>query len=85
MRVGFFVVLGTHPHADHISQIDGCVNINVAEREELVEIVHIGEGRVVQLRGHRPYKKMDELTKINGISNKMKELRQRKRSLYKRK
>lgn len=44
-----------------------CIDINQASKNELKEIIHIGEERVNELIEHRPYKNIDELQKINGI------------------
>ncbi|MDQ0258060.1 beta-lactamase superfamily II metal-dependent hydrolase [Evansella vedderi] len=49
--------------------ISTCININSATKEQLTEIVHIGEERADQLMNLRPFNSVDELTKINGIGS----------------
>ncbi|WP_078555326.1 MBL fold metallo-hydrolase [Bacillus alkalicellulosilyticus] len=44
-----------------------CIDINSASIQELEKIVHIGKERAEALVQHRPFKKVEELTKINGI------------------
>lgn len=44
------------------------ININVAPLEDLVKIVHLGETRALELISLRPFSSLDELSKINGIS-----------------
>lgn len=44
-----------------------CVDINSASFEEVQGIIHIGESRAELLIEARPYKSVDDLTKINGI------------------
>lgn len=45
-----------------------CIDINQASPKQLQEIIHIGEGRAEAIIESRPYKSLDELMKINGIS-----------------
>lgn len=44
------------------------ININTASLENLIKIVHIGESRGIELISLRPFTSLDELSKINGIS-----------------
>jgi len=44
------------------------IDINTASPEDLVEIIHIGEVRALELISLRPFSSLDELTKIKGIS-----------------
>ncbi|RXJ04052.1 MBL fold metallo-hydrolase [Anaerobacillus alkaliphilus] len=44
-----------------------CIDINTASLEQLEQITHIGPERAQQLVQLRPFKSVDELTKINGI------------------
>jgi competence protein ComEC len=46
---------------------DGKVNLNTASFEELQLIVHIGPDRAQQIIDLRPFKSVDQLTKVNGI------------------
>lgn len=48
----------------------GCIDINKATTFELQGIIHIGEARAEQIIDQRPFKSVDELTKINGIADK---------------
>ncbi|WP_078430258.1 MBL fold metallo-hydrolase [Alkalihalobacterium alkalinitrilicum] len=62
---------------EEVNLIDGdladsreeCININNATLEDLIEIVHIGDERVEQLLAFRPFEKIEDLTKINGIGS----------------
>jgi competence protein ComEC len=47
--------------------IGGMVNINTATLEDLMKIIHISEARGKELIKLRPFGKIDDLTKINGI------------------
>ncbi|MFN7250078.1 MAG: MBL fold metallo-hydrolase [Anaerobacillus sp.] len=44
-----------------------CLDINNASIEELLKITHIGKERAEQLINLRPFKSIDELSRINGI------------------
>jgi DNA uptake protein ComE-like DNA-binding protein len=44
-----------------------CVNINTATYESLLQIVHIGPERAEQLISLRPFRSVDDMTRINGI------------------
>lgn len=44
-----------------------CIDINQASYEEVQNIIHIGPERAQDLIDQRPYDKVDDLTKINGI------------------
>jgi competence protein ComEC len=44
-----------------------CLDVNNASIEELLQITHIGEERAEQLINLRPFKSIDELSRINGI------------------
>ena len=46
------------------------IDINTAPAEDLIKIVHIGEGRAQELISLRPFYSLDELTRISGISPK---------------
>ncbi|WP_051314698.1 MBL fold metallo-hydrolase [Alteribacter aurantiacus] len=45
-----------------------CIDINEAVLNELVEIIHIGEARGLDLKELRPFESVRDLTRINGIS-----------------
>jgi competence protein ComEC len=47
--------------------IGGMVNINTATLEELMKIIHISEARAKELISLRPFNRVDDLMKINGI------------------
>jgi DNA uptake protein ComE-like DNA-binding protein len=44
-----------------------CVNINTATYDSLLQIVHIGPERAGQLITLRPFRSVDDMTRINGI------------------
>ncbi|MFH1820585.1 MAG: lamin tail domain-containing protein [Candidatus Nealsonbacteria bacterium] len=44
------------------------IDINTAPKEELIKIVHIGEARAEKLISLRPFSSLDDLTRINGLS-----------------
>ncbi len=44
------------------------IDINSASLEELTEIIHIGEARGKELISLRPFHSLDDLARINGIS-----------------
>jgi len=44
------------------------VDINTAPLESLIKIVHIGEARAIELISLRPFISLNELSRINGIS-----------------
>lgn len=46
---------------------DNCININQASAEDLQKITNIGPKRAEDVIANRPYKKLDELSKVNGI------------------
>ena len=46
---------------------DGQIDINTAEKEELTELIYIGEVRADRIIESRPFSSLDELTKVNGI------------------
>ncbi len=46
---------------------DNCININQASAEDLQKITNIGPKRAEDVIAKRPYKKLDELSKVNGI------------------
>ncbi len=43
------------------------INFNTATIEQLQEIIHIGPVRAQQIINLRPFKSVDELTKVSGI------------------
>jgi competence protein ComEC len=47
--------------------ISGMVNINTAILEDLMKIIHISEARGKELISLRPFNRIDDLTRINGI------------------
>jgi beta-lactamase superfamily II metal-dependent hydrolase len=49
---------------------EGQIDINSAPREELMHIIHIGDVRVDELIRLRPFRSVDDLTRINGIAAK---------------
>lgn len=55
------------PESDYEIQGLLIVDINTAGLEELQEIVHIGPDRAGQIIKLRPFKALDELTKVSGI------------------
>lgn len=46
----------------------GCVDINTASATELENIIHIGPARAQSIIDARPFKTVDDLTKVNGIA-----------------
>lgn len=46
------------------------IDINAAPLEDLVKIIHIGEVRAQELISLRPFSSLDDLARINGISEK---------------
>ncbi|SMP64183.1 stalk domain-containing protein [Anoxynatronum buryatiense] len=48
----------------------GSVNINTAGIEELKKIIHIDEERAEQIIRLRPFRSVDDMTRINGIAEK---------------
>jgi len=54
-----------------ISQKSPCIDINTATAKELERIIHIGPeraGQIVQLRKEKPFRTVDELVRVKGIS-----------------
>lgn len=51
-----------------ISDVNGCIDINSAFKEELINIVHIGPARADELIQLRPFISLEQLRLINGIS-----------------
>lgn len=47
-----------------------CIDINNANESELQNIIHIGEITASKVIASRPYKSVDELTKVSGIAEK---------------
>lgn len=45
----------------------GQIDINSANKEELTELIYIGEVRADRIIESRPFSSLDELTKVNGI------------------
>ncbi len=54
---------GVHPNKS-----GECIDINEATKEELMDITQIGEARAKAIISLRPYKSIDELMNIKGIS-----------------
>ncbi|WP_152655434.1 MBL fold metallo-hydrolase [Oceanobacillus sp. CFH 90083] len=46
---------------------DSCIDINSASKEELTEIIHIGDERAEQIIDERPFNHFDALEDINGL------------------
>jgi DNA uptake protein ComE-like DNA-binding protein len=46
----------------------GCVNINTADYESLLRIIHIGPVRARELISLRPFQSVNDMIRINGIS-----------------
>ena len=46
------------------------IDINTATQEELMEIIHIGNARALDLIALRPFSSLDDLIRIKGISEK---------------
>ncbi len=44
------------------------LNINTASAKELESLPHIGSSRAEQIIAHRPYKSVDELSQVNGVT-----------------
>lgn len=55
--------------AEKPSNNTGCIDINSASKQELMQITHIGEERAEQLIQLRPFSSIDQLTRINGIGD----------------
>jgi DNA uptake protein ComE-like DNA-binding protein len=49
------------------------LNINTASAKELESLPHIGSSRVEQIIAHRPYKSVDELSQVNGVTQRVME------------
>lgn len=47
----------------------GTININTASKEELMQIIHIGESRADEIINSRPFNSMRDLTNIHGIGD----------------
>ena len=60
------------PQLDAAPQSTSCtdqqVDINLANIDDLMSIIHIGEARATELIQLRPYRTLDDLTRINGIA-----------------
>lgn len=57
-------------HAEDAGQ-QPCVDINTANAQQLQRIIHIGPVRaaqIIELRRHRPFKSVGELTRVRGIA-----------------
>lgn len=52
---------------ENVTSDANCIDINTASKDELQQIIHIGEKRAEDLINLRPYTSIDDLTKINGI------------------
>ncbi|SDN22694.1 MBL fold metallo-hydrolase [Alkalicoccus daliensis] len=52
---------------ENINPID-CIDINKADKEELEQIIHIGEERAADIIDARPFQYVSDLTAIHGIS-----------------
>ena len=53
------------------AQPEECVDINRADSDELQQIIHIGPVRarqILELRRERPFRSVNELTRVNGIA-----------------
>ncbi|MDG5787145.1 MBL fold metallo-hydrolase [Evansella sp. AB-P1] len=50
-------------------QSNGCIDINHVSRDQLMEIIHIGETRADELIRLRPFQSINGLTRINGIGD----------------
>jgi DNA uptake protein ComE-like DNA-binding protein len=54
-----------------VAQQPACININTASPKELERIIHIGPDRsaqTIKLRKERPFRTVDELTRVKGIA-----------------
>jgi beta-lactamase superfamily II metal-dependent hydrolase len=47
----------------------GTININTASKEELMQIIHIGETRAEEIIRLRPFNSLDQLTRVKGIGD----------------
>lgn len=53
------------------------IDINTAPLEDLIKIIHIGEVRAQELISLRPFSSLDDLVRINGISeNRVKDIKE---------
>lgn len=48
---------------------DYCIDINSASKQQLMDIVHIGEARADELISLRPFDSIDQLSRIRGIGD----------------
>lgn len=46
-----------------------CININSASKNELTEIIHIGEVRAEDLIQKRPFSSLNDMKRIDGIAD----------------
>src|SRR5688572_4054155 len=46
-----------------------CVNINTASASDLERIIHIGPVRAQEIITKRPFRSVDDLTRVSGISD----------------
>ncbi|MFJ5535984.1 endonuclease/exonuclease/phosphatase family protein [Vreelandella titanicae] len=53
-----------------MSSSESCIDLNTASEEELIRIIHIGEGRVHDLISHRPWDSVSHLSSMQGIGSK---------------
>ena len=49
------------------------LNINTASEKELESLPHIGSSRAEQIIAHRPYKSVDELSQVSGVTPRVME------------
>jgi len=53
------------------------IDVNTAPLEDLIKIIHLGEVRALELMSLRPFSSLDDLIRINGISeNRVKDIKE---------
>jgi len=57
----------TNSSSENTQTTSNCIDINSASYDEIQEIIHIGPARAEDLIDLRPFKSIDDLTRINGI------------------
>jgi len=57
----------TNDQQNASSSSDNCIDLNSASIDELQDIIHIGPARAERVIEQRPFKSVEDLTKINGI------------------
>lgn len=60
---------GSEPSATAGNCQQGQIDINIAPKEELLKIIHIGDARADELIQLRPFSSLDDLARIKGIGD----------------